>query len=177
MPNYDFSAVPDSTFELIPEGSYLVQVNKVEVKFDNAQVEKWTLTLKILEGEFQNKNLLDFIKWNPTGLKRIKLILSRLGFNVDGKLNVMPEDIEGKVAYICVKVEPDFKDPQIQRNKIPYDGYKTLDKHPNPTDAQLIAKNAIALFKTGGQAVNTPTSTDVSVGVDPSDLSIEDVPF
>jgi hypothetical protein len=166
MPRLNLTAIPDSNFELVPTGEYLLQIKEIDnSKFDNATGgEKWKIKMSILNEV--GKNSCQFDNWNffGKGLGRVKYNLKALGFNVDQELDVAPEDLVGKVIYATIEIQKDNRDPLGQKvqNKLPWNAIKPLDKYPDQEELKKILEN---LNQSGGSVSNDP------------DIGIEDVPF
>lgn len=183
MRQLDLTGVPDSSFETIPAGGYLLQIVKVDVSFETGtNVEKWKIKLQVIDDEHKGAILWDNWKFVDKGLNRIKYNFKQLGYDVTKPLNIDHEDLLGKVLYCSVSLEKDTRDPlgEKMQNRLPWDSYRPLDKHPNPTDAQLIAKNAITMFKAGGNVgnvVNSPTGTTTPLSPEDEAIGMDEIPF
>jgi hypothetical protein len=154
MPKVNFTKVDDTSFELIPAGGYLFQIKSVDnSKFDPVtNAEKWKIKMEIISGEHKGGIMWDNWSWFDKGLKRIKYNLRQLGIDVDREVEIFPETIMGRVLYCAISVEKDNRDPlgQKMQNRIPWDGWKSLDKSPDPNEAKKLAEEFEANFKTSG---------------------------
>ena len=137
MPRIDFSTVEDAkTFTPVPEGTYLCEVNSVEQTTTNKGDEMWKVRLKILEGPHAGRFLFDNLVFSPAAMKRVKLACSRLGLDTTGELDLTPKMLRGRTAVVTVQIE-DFVDDEgreRQRNRIPFDGYESVESERRPGD-------------------------------------------
>jgi hypothetical protein len=132
MPRVDFSQIPDANdFPVVPEGRYLCKLTSVLDTDKEGQPirssgghDQWKLHFTIVEGQNVGRLLFDQITFSPDGMKRLKLICSRLGIDVSGALDLTPSLIKDKNVYVNTVIET----YQGKRgNKIPYDGYERVD--------------------------------------------------
>lgn len=126
---YDFSNVDDDSdqFVLVPEGVYAVRIAEVRESRGRSGAEHWGLRLEVLDGDWVGKTASwDWLVWSERGIPRVKRVLRALGLEVEGVLEIGPQDLVGLKACVQVGVE-EREDPQTGRrtvrNRIPYDGY------------------------------------------------------
>ncbi len=128
MVEINFGPIQESTdLPLVPPGAYLVEVKEVRARTNNEGSEMWGLRLVVAEGEYKGTTAAwDNLVWSPKGIGRIKRVLRLMGFPVDGKLRVEPEDLLGKRVLARVILDK-FKDPatgrERERNQVPFGGY------------------------------------------------------
>ena len=130
MPTVDFDEVADAEdFSPLPAGAYVCRVSGVEEKMSQAGNEMWNLKLVVEEGEYVGRYLFDNLVFVGKALPRVKLVCSRLGIDVSGQVNLLPEMLMGKRARVTVGIEPyiDEHGAQKRRNVVPFAGYEAID--------------------------------------------------
>lgn len=168
MPRVNIGSVPETNFEQLPTGHYLFRVEEVDnSKFDTATgTEKWKLTLKVVSNAGKNAMLWDHWAWKESGLGRIKYNLKKMGYDVSGEIDIMPEDIKGKIIYSKVELVKDSRDVTglTMQSKIPWGGYQELKNYPDQNELAEVLKQFCE------NNANVPN-------LDNPDISLEDVPF
>ena len=101
MPHIDWNSVEDREFELIPEGTYTVKIETVDVKNTAKGDEMWVLKMNIEEGNFKNRKLLTNLVFNDGGYGNIKKLYSAL-FGTKLPANCETTDIIGEVVSVDV---------------------------------------------------------------------------
>ena len=116
----------------IPPGEYLVKVARVKEKQSRDGKAYWNLGLEVLQDAFAGRFVFDKLFFTPQALPRLKIILGALGIAVDGDLDVEPDDLLNRRAFVRVEHDQYSKDGAIQQgNKVTYDGYRAV-KEPTP---------------------------------------------
>lgn len=122
----DFDQVNDAEdYSPLPDGQYLCELVEVEEATTRDGNEWWKLRFEVLKGEYQGRRIFDSLFFSDKALKRVKLILNRLGLDVSGRLKLTPELLQGRKVYIEVETE-DYEDQEgktRKRNKVPFAGY------------------------------------------------------
>jgi len=128
----DFSDVDDvETFVSVPEGTYNVRVADVREGLTRDGAQRWGMRLEVRDGDYAGRTAAwDGLTWSERGMHRAKFVLSRLGFDVDGRLSIEPRDLMNRFARVQVEAE-EREDPitggrQI-RPRVPYMGYLDPD--------------------------------------------------
>ncbi len=125
---FDFSGVEEgSSLVTIPEGVYVCRVDEVRERKNRDGTETWGIKLVVAEGHYSGRTAAwDNLVWDEFGASKIKMILRILGFDVSGKVNLEPKDLEGRLIKVKVKAQP-YKDPvtgnTILRNRVLPNGY------------------------------------------------------
>ena len=126
----DFSRIEDvNDFTPLPEGQYLSRVDDVGITTTKSGDEMWRLRFVVEEGEYAGRYIFDKLVFSDAALTRVKLICSRLGLDVSGKVELTPELIEGCTCVISVQIE-DYEDNEGEtktRNIVPFKGYDYSD--------------------------------------------------
>lgn len=138
----DFSSVGDlEQFTSVPAGRHLCEVAEVRVTERSDGTQRWALRWHVAAGPLVGRLAAwDGLNFNERGLPRVKFVLGRLGFPVDGALRVEPRDLEGARAWVTVKHE-EYVDPHTQERKVAprvaFAGYERFDPQsvPDPMDA------------------------------------------
>ncbi len=128
-----------SDYVTIPAGSYLCRVAEVRKGQTRVGDERWSMRLVVAEGEHVGKQAAwDSLVFSQRGRARARTVFAALGMPTKGRVQVEPEDLEGKLC--CVQVRPaEYVAPSgetIRRNEVPYDGYsavaETSPQEPSP---------------------------------------------
>ena len=140
MPKVHPRELPDAAGATIEPGDYLAFISAIEVVEPGTKREWWKITWKIMkEGPEKGREIKDnLFFFNEKTASRVKLYLSRLGFDVEAEeLDVEKEDFEGKQAIIVVKLEKgsEFIDQNtgqkrmgFDRNVIDFGGIKAVEQ-------------------------------------------------
>ncbi len=130
MPNIDWDDVPDAG-DMVPEGAYTCRLADVEETESKAGNEMWNLRWEVTAGEHQGAVIFDRLVFSGGALKRVKLLCSRLGMDVSGKVNLLPEHILGLSVIVHVEVESyEYEGREGTRNAVPFAGYEAIDDGP-----------------------------------------------
>lgn len=130
MPEYDWDKVEEAQgYSPLPDGKYYCVVEKADLGTTANGDEMFKLEFKVLEGAFKGRKLFDNIIFSERALGRAKLMLKRMGLELNGKVNVKWSDVQGrKVIVVCDGTE-DYttKDGETRtKNLIPFDGYERV---------------------------------------------------
>lgn len=129
---YDFRAVPDlEDFVAVPNGTYRCRIGEVRRKSARDGSDRWSIRWVVAEGPYAGRTAAwDNLTWSERGIRRVKLVLGRLGLPVDGVLNLEPEGLVGRVAAVTVFAE-EFVNPTTGarqvRSRVPFAGYAAVD--------------------------------------------------
>ena len=97
MPTIEFDKVDDVLdFTPLPDGKYCCTVADVEEAKTQYGDEMWKLRFRVSEGQYKGRYIFDNMIFSTPGLKRVKLICSRLGLDVSGKSDLTPDLIKGR---------------------------------------------------------------------------------
>ena len=127
MPKINFDDVPDAEdYTPVPKGRYLCRVAEVHEDVTQSGDEMWHLWLEIAQGDHAGRFLFDNMVFSEKALKRVKLICSRLGLDVSGEIDLVPEMITDHMCWVIADVE-EYEDAAGQlkrRNFVPFAGYE-----------------------------------------------------
>ncbi len=132
---YDYSTVNETeSYVSIPAGTYVCKVAEVRPGRSRDGSEQWSLRLEVQEGEYAGRTAAwDSLTWSERGVARVKLVLRVFGFDVDGELEVQPDDLLELPVRAEVQVEA-WEEPstgrRIERMRVPYNGYAAFDLIP-----------------------------------------------
>lgn len=125
----DFSQVPDvENFCSVPEGIYDVRVAEVRQGVTSEGAPYWSLRLEVVEGEYAGRTAAwDSLFLGERGLRRARHVLSVLGFDVAGSLDLEADELLERRARVQVLTE-EREDPRTGmraiRPRVPYSGYE-----------------------------------------------------
>lgn len=128
---HDFEQVSEpEDFKSIPAGEYTVRVAEVRVGVTRDGAERWGMRLEVADGEYAGRTAAwDGLVWSERGLPRVKLVLSRMGFDVSGRLALEPRDLVGREVHARL-VDDDWTDPDtgrsVSRLTVPFRGYRRV---------------------------------------------------
>jgi len=128
--NWDEIDEAGSGFELLPDGTYQVQVMEVVPRDTMSGILQWNLRMAILEGDFQDRLVFDSLFFSPKALPRVKLVFSRMGLPTEGATDLEPGDLVGRTCMVTVTTDHwiDDSGKKIPKNKVPYDGYQRIQE-------------------------------------------------
>ncbi len=131
MPKLDFSHIDDvQDFSPLPDGKYLCRVAEVEEARTHNDDEMWKLRFQVAEGPYLGRYIFDNMVFSDAALKRVKLICSRLGLDVSGEMDLLPQMLKNRLTRLTVETE-EYEDDEgrsKRRNVVPYAGYENAGK-------------------------------------------------
>jgi len=146
MPKVDFSKIDDvQDFSPLPEAKYLCRLSEIEEATTQYGDELWKLRFEVIEGEHAGRCIFDNMVFSQAAMKRVKLICSRLGLDVTGELDLTPETLIGRTAWVEAQIE-EYEDSQgkkKKRNVVPFAGYEHADKAPASAAASATANGGV----------------------------------
>lgn len=101
----DFSQVQGGDFEPIPEGDYLVEIEKVEHKHSQSGNEMLQMTFNVVEGEYAGRKVFDNYVLTQAALWKLKSLFVALGKDVSGIAEFEPDELIGNKFIATVSVE------------------------------------------------------------------------
>ncbi len=107
----------------------------------------WGLKFQVSDGEYAGRYIFDNLVFSTGAMKRVKLICSRLGIDVSGKVKLTPELLLGKRVMLTVAIEEyvsEEKGPG-KRNSVPFAGYEVA----NPGASSSAASGSAPAGNTG----------------------------
>lgn len=105
-------------FSTVPGGTYRVRVAEVRPGIALISGERWALRLVVAEGPHAGKQAAwDSIVFSARGRARARMVFAALGLPSTGKVQVEPEDLEGREAMVDVR----------PCGEVPYDGYRRIE--------------------------------------------------
>ncbi len=114
-------------FISVPAGTYLCSISEIrEGKTRNGDA-RWSMRLTVAEGEFTGRFAsFDSLVFSKRGLNRVRKVLAALGLPSKGRVEIEPEHLEGRKAFVEVRPS-EYMSPSgdtIRQNEVPYDGYR-----------------------------------------------------
>jgi hypothetical protein len=140
MPVINFDEVPDTDdFSPVPAGKYLCTISKIEESFTQSGDTKWRVGLQIISGEYIGRFIFNNWAFSEKGLKRMKLICSRMGMPITGTVDLIPSMFLDKNIVVETTIE-DYWDEEKkktkQRNDVPFAGYHKDTSSKNDSQTQ-----------------------------------------
>jgi len=121
-------------FITVPQGVYLCEISDVRVGKTRAGDPRWGIRLIVAEGEFVGRQAAwDGLVFSVRGRARIRRVLAALGLPNDGVVQISPDELRGRRAFVEVRPsEYTGSDGiTIRRNEVPYDGYRAIETEPD----------------------------------------------
>lgn len=113
MIKLDFSNVTGGSFEPVPAGDYLLEIEKVENKVSKAGNDMLNITFNIVEGEYEGRKIFDLYVLTEKALWKLKDLFAALEYDVDGTVEFDPQDLVGRIFTGAITVEEsEGYDPQ-----------------------------------------------------------------
>jgi hypothetical protein len=128
----DFSQVVDvEEFVSVPEGVYPCRLRDVQESTTRDGSPRLWYRLEIDSGEHAGRvAAVDGINLTPRAMSHAKHVLSMLGFDVSGEVELTSEALEGRRVNVQVVLE-EREDPVTGRRqvraRVPYRGYSAPD--------------------------------------------------
>jgi len=128
----DFHDIDDlESYVSIPEGTYLCRVADVRPGSTRDGCPRWALRLEVAEGDYAGRTAAwDGLVFSERGLPRVKQVLSRLGFDVSGTLELEPGDLidlRARVQFVTEERENPLTGRRSVRLRVPYTGYESAN--------------------------------------------------
>jgi hypothetical protein len=125
----DFSRIEETeNFLAVPPGEYLCRVVEVREGWTRGGDERWSVRLEVADGEYAGKTAAwDFMAFGERAVRRSRHVLAAFGFETDGVLTVVPEDLVGRSALVRVVAEENVDSLTGNRQvrpRVPYEGYR-----------------------------------------------------
>ncbi|MCR9244224.1 MAG: DUF669 domain-containing protein [bacterium] len=112
----------------VPAGTYLCRVAEVRTGTTRGGDDRWSLRLVVAEGQHVGKQAAwDNLVFSSRGRTRARLVMQALGLPASGKVNIDPDDLDGRSALVEVR-PAEYQDSAgqlVRRNEVPYDGYRS----------------------------------------------------
>lgn len=117
-----------SDYISVPQGTYLCRIAEVRTGTTRAGDERWSMRLVVAEGQHVGKQAAwDSLVFSTRGRARARTVLQAVGLPAAGKVQLSPQDLEGRNALVEVRPS-EYESPNgvtIRRNEVPYDGYRS----------------------------------------------------
>jgi len=132
MPLIDFNSIPDADEGInhLPAGQYLAKVAKVEPDTSKQNNLVWKFAFEVVEGPFKGQPLYDNITWTEGGMKRVKLVLKRLGVDMNRPVDTDRLVMEGRHAVVTLAPDSYVKEStgqKVESMKVPFAGVEEPD--------------------------------------------------
>jgi hypothetical protein len=130
--HFDFSQIQDfESYVSVPEGTYLCRIAEVREGLARDGSVRWGFRLEVAEGEYAGRTAAwDALTWSDRGIQRVKRVLSTLGIDTSGTVELEASDLIGLRAFATLEPE-EREDPVTGRRqarlRVPYAGYAPCD--------------------------------------------------
>lgn len=131
MPQVDLSGTKEATenqYPPLPDGWYKVKVGQVFERNSPKVGDYYGLELIVTHGSSEGRKIFDSMFFTADAKSRLKLILKRLGFDVDGMIHFTPTDLLGRTCQVNIITEESiYKGEKRIQNKVTFAGYDYYD--------------------------------------------------
>jgi len=132
---FDLNGAEQPTdFVTVPQGVYLCEISDVRVGTTRAGDPRWGIRLIVAEGEYVGRQAAwDGLVFSVRGRARIRRILAALGMPDQGVVQISPDELRGRRAFVEIRPSQYTGSDGIavRRNEVPYDGYRAVESDPN----------------------------------------------
>ncbi len=91
-------------FISVPAGTYLCSLSEVREGNTRNGDARWSMRLTVAEGEFTGRFAsFDSLVFSKRGLNRVRKVLAALGLPSKGRVEIEPEDLEVRKAFVDVR--------------------------------------------------------------------------
>ena len=115
----------------IPAGDYPAKIVEVKEKNTGAGDPMWELKYEVISGDHKGRQFFDNLVFSdhPKTRQRLKLVLKRLGYEVDKPVDLTPDSMIGRAARVTVLPHEyaDSDGNMRKSNKVAFAGYDYLD--------------------------------------------------
>ena len=138
-----YGSTPDHSWELLPEGNYIVRVENAFIYTSPKGAEVWKLELKIKEDRYYDKELAFFCSMMEKMKPYRKHICKSLGLDIDKDIDLERDPI-GKVGV--AKIEHDTFTPEKFVDGVNVGKKRTVVKvkdillYVNPNEAKVLVE-------------------------------------
>ena len=118
-----------ASFSPLPDGKYICEVVNVNHARTRNDDDMFKLEFEIVIGDYKGRKLYDNIVFSDRAMPRAILILKRMGFVMEGEVDIKAEDVRGRrVVVVCEGTESyETRDGDSRtKNIIPFDGYERV---------------------------------------------------
>jgi hypothetical protein len=113
----------------VPAGTYLCRIAEIRPGSTRAGDERWALRIVVAEGQHVGKQAAwDSLVFSTRGRARARLVLHALGLPATGKVQIEPQDLEGRQALVEIR-PAEYSTPSgevVRRNEVPFHGWRPV---------------------------------------------------
>ncbi len=132
--SWDFSRVEDlNNFVAVPNGTHPCVVHEMKRTAARDGSDRWWIRWVVTnESPWAGRTAAwDSLTWNERGMRRVKWVLGRLGFDVAGCIELAPNDLLGRKARVTVFAEEFINratGARTMRSRVPFAGYEKIEE-------------------------------------------------
>lgn len=146
---YDFGSVANvEVYAAIPAGTYVCRVVNAVERVARDGSPRWNLRFDVAEGEFAGRLAgWDSLTWSPRGIHRVQLVLSALGVDARGEVELDASELVGRTARMRWELEEredTVSGKRTVRLSVPYSGYEALDESEERAEHDSYGDNGCA---------------------------------
>jgi hypothetical protein len=117
-------------FVVVEDGEYRMRVGEVRPVEGAAGRAAWMLRMELVHGELAGRTaVLDWLNFTERGMRRVRMVLAALGFDVTGALDVEPGELLGREAMVRVATQESRRESDgrlLRRSRVAYDGWEAV---------------------------------------------------
>lgn len=117
-------------FVVVEDGDYQMRVGEVRAVETGDGRAAWMLRMELTDGELAGRTaVLDWLNFTERGLRRVRMVLAALGFDVTVSMDVEPEELLGCEAMVEIATQESRRESDgrlLRRSRVAYDGWRPV---------------------------------------------------
>ena len=117
-------------FVVVEDGEYRMRVGEVRPGEGAAGRAAWMLRMELVGGDLAGRTaVLDWLNFTDRGLRRVRMVLAALGFDVTVSMDVEPEELLGREAMVRIATQESRRESDgrlLRRSRVAYDGWGAI---------------------------------------------------
>jgi len=115
-------------FVVVDDGEYRMRVGEVRAVETGNGRAAWMLRMELADGELAGRTaVLDWLNFTDRGLRRVRMVLAALGFDVTVSMDVEPGQLLGRTAMVQIATQESQRESDgrlLRRSRVAYDGWR-----------------------------------------------------
>jgi len=117
-------------FVVVEDGEYRMRVGEVRPVEASGGRAAWMLRMELVDGDLAGRTaVLDWLNFTERGLRRVRMVLAALGFDVTVSMDVEPEELLGREARVRIATQESRRESDgrlLRRSRVAYDGWEAV---------------------------------------------------
>ncbi|MDG1048575.1 MAG: DUF669 domain-containing protein [Planctomycetota bacterium] len=118
-------------FVVVEDGEYQMRVGEARSVETTGGSAAWMLRMELTDGDLAGRTaVLDWLNFTDRGLRRVRMVLAALGFDVTTSMDVEPEELIGREAMVTIATQESRRESDgrlFRRSRVAYDGWGVVD--------------------------------------------------